>query len=57
MRSIIFVTFAILVTLAYVVPFSLLSEVPRFAGSFLFWVIFAGGAIVLLSLTMRSWNE
>lgn len=57
MRRVTLITFAILVVLAYVVPFSLLSEVPCFAGSFLFWIIFAGGAIALLSFTMRSWNE
>lgn len=57
MRRTTLVTFAALVVLAYVIPFSLLSEVPRFVGSFLFWIIFAGGAIALLSSTMRSWNE
>lgn len=50
-------TFGILVALAYVIPFTLLSEVPRFTGSFLFWIIFAGGAIALLFFIMRSWNE
>lgn len=51
------VIFGILVTLAYLVPFTVLSRVPRFSGSFLFWVAFAGAAVGTLYSAMRSWHE
>ncbi|MCS7242372.1 MAG: hypothetical protein N2205_06055 [Candidatus Caldatribacterium sp.] len=56
MEKIAFVVFVVLLVLAYLVPFVFLSEVARFSGSFLFWTIFAGGAVAILSLLMRSWN-
>ncbi|MEN3203830.1 MAG: hypothetical protein ABDK87_08945 [Atribacterota bacterium] len=57
MRKAFLVVFALLVTLAYTVPFTLLAETPRFVGSFLFWIVFAGTAIGILFLAMRSWHE
>ncbi|MBC7217933.1 MAG: hypothetical protein H5U36_07320 [Candidatus Caldatribacterium sp.] len=57
MKRAVLVAFAILVALACLLPFTLLSEVPRFSGSFLFWNGFAGASIALLYTAMRSWHE
>ncbi len=51
------VAFVLLVALAYLLPFTVLSRVQRFSGSFLFWSIFAVAAINLLYAAMRSWHE
>ncbi len=52
-----FVVFLSLVVLAYLLPFTVLSQVQRFSGSFLFWNIFAILAILILLRIMRSWHE
>lgn len=52
-----FVVFLSLVVLAYLLPFTVLSRVQRFSGSFLFWNIFAILAILILLRIMRSWHE
>lgn len=49
--------YLVLVFLAYLVPFTLLSRTPRVWGSFLFWVIFALIALVLLVKIMNQWNH
>ncbi|WP_438318561.1 hypothetical protein ACP6EK_04605 [Candidatus Caldatribacterium sp. SIUC1] len=49
--------FLSLVVLAYLLPFTVLSRVQRFSGSFLFWSAFAVLAILLLLRMMRSWHE
>jgi len=52
-----FVFYGILVVLAYLVPFTILSKIERFTGSFLFWNAFALLCIFVLLLVMRPWNE
>ncbi len=52
-----FVLYGVLVILAYLVPFTVLSRIERFIGSFLFWNAFALLCIFILLLVMRSWNE
>jgi len=53
----IFWVYFVLVFLAYVIPFTLLSGVTRISGSFLFWVIFAVFSLILLFKMMGTWND
>ncbi|MCX7667623.1 MAG: hypothetical protein N2Z84_01670 [Atribacterota bacterium] len=46
-----------LVLLAYLIPFTLLSRIPRVWGSFLFWVTFAFVALLLLIKIMNQWKH
>ncbi|MEW6045100.1 MAG: hypothetical protein AB1609_01255 [Bacillota bacterium] len=45
----------LLVLLAYVVPYTLLSGVRAWYGSFLFWVLFAVAAVGVVAWLTRSW--
>ena len=47
----------VLVVLAYVVPYTLLAEVDRWYGSFLFWMVFGLAAIVAIWAMTRSWRD
>ncbi len=47
----------VLVVLAYVVPYTLLAEVDRWYGSFLFWAVFGLAAIVAIWAMTRSWRD
>jgi hypothetical protein len=47
----------VLVVLAYVVPYTLLAEVDRWYGSFLFWTVFGLAAIVVIWALTRSWRD
>jgi cytochrome c oxidase subunit IV len=46
-----------LVGLAYVVPYVVLSGVDRWYGSFLFWALFGGAAILVNVLATRGWRD
>jgi hypothetical protein len=46
----------VLVVLAYVVPYTLLSGVDRWYGSFLFWTAFGLVAIAAIWAMTRSWR-
>ena len=46
-----------LVLLAYVVPYTLLSGVDAWYGSFLFWTVFGLAAIVVVWAMTRSWRD
>ncbi len=48
---------AILVLSAYVVPYTLLSNVDAWYGSFLYWNIFALVAIVIIIAIIRKWRD
>lgn len=48
---------AFLVLLAYVVPYTVLSGVDRWYGSFLFWTVFALVAIAAIWAMMASWRD
>lgn len=48
---------AFLVLLAYVVPYTLLSGVDRWYGSFLFWTVFGLVAIAAIWAMTRSWRD
>jgi hypothetical protein len=47
----------VLVVLAYVVPYTLLSGVDRWYGSFLFWTAFGLAAIAAIWAMTRSWRD
>ncbi len=47
----------VLVVLAYVVPYTLLSGVDRWYGSFLFWTAFGLAAIAAVWAMTRSWRD
>ena len=47
---------AALVLAAYVVPYTVLSDVKAWYGSFLFWVLFALAAIAVVTWLTRSWG-
>lgn len=48
---------AILLVLAYVVPYTVLSGVNRWYGSFLFWTVFGLAAIVAIWAMTRNWRD
>jgi hypothetical protein len=47
----------VLVVLAYVVPYTLLSWIDRWYGSFLFWTAFGLAAIAAIWAMTRSWRD
>ena len=47
----------VLVVLAYLVPYTLLSGVDRWYGSFLFWMAFGLAAIAAIWAMTRSWRD
>jgi hypothetical protein len=47
----------VLVVLAYVVPYALLSGVDAWYGSFLFWALFGLAAIAVNVLITRGWRD
>ena len=46
-----------LVLLAYVAPYTVLSEVDAWYGSFLFWTLFGLAAILVNAAIMGSWKD
>lgn len=50
------VLIAVLVLSAYVVPYTVLSDVKAWYGSFLYWVLFALAAIGVVAWLTRSWG-
>lgn len=46
-----------LVLLAYVVPYTVLSGVDAWYGSFLFWAVFGLAAILVNAAIMGSWRD
>lgn len=47
----------VLVMLAYLVPYTLLSGVDRWYGSFLFWTAFGLATIAAIWVMTRSWRD
>ncbi len=47
----------VLVMLAYLVPYTLLSGVDRWYGSFLFWTAFGLATIAAIWMMTRSWRD
>jgi hypothetical protein len=47
----------LLVAAAVVVPFTLLADVPRVTGAFLFWIGFALVVIALIVRATAGWRE
>jgi cyanate permease len=47
----------VLVLLAYLVPYTLLSRVDAWYGSFLFWMVFGLVAIAAIWAMTRSWRD
>jgi hypothetical protein len=57
-RGIVWATvMAFLVLLAYVVPYTVLSGVDQWYGSFLFWTVFGLVAIAAIWAMTRSWRD
>ena len=50
-------TMAILVGLAYLVPYALLSGVDSWYGSFLFWMVFGVAATLAIAAITWSWRD
>lgn len=48
---------AVLVVLAFVVPYALLSGIDAWYGSFLFWILFVLAAIAINTLIMWRWKD
>lgn len=48
---------ALLVLLAYVVPYTVLSGVDHWYGSFLFWTVFGLVAIAAIWAVTASWRD
>lgn len=46
-----------LVLSAFVVPFTLLTNVDAWYGSFLFWIVFAVVAIIVVMRMNSSWRD
>ena len=50
------IAMAVLVAAAVVVPFTLLSDVQRLTGAFLFWILFALAVIGLIVRAVSGWK-
>ena len=49
--------FLVLFVLDFVIPFHYLSEVPRLAGSFLFWMVWVLVAIASMFVLFMQWRD
>ncbi len=49
--------FSFLFTLDFIVPFSVLSDIPRLSGSFLFWIVWIIVAITSMFIIVIRWRE
>ncbi len=49
--------FLLLVLAAFVVPFTLLSEIFKFYGAFLFWGLFALASIASIGIICSRWKD
>jgi hypothetical protein len=49
--------FLFLFVLDFVVPFSVLKDIPRLSGSFLFWMVWIVVAIVSMFIIFLKWQE
>lgn len=49
--------FCFLLLLAVVIPFTVLSDVPKIYGSFLFWALFAVTAIISVGYITGQWRD
>ena len=47
----------VLVLLAYLVPYTLLSRLDAWYGSFLYWMVFGLAAIAAIWAMTRSWRD
>lgn len=46
-----------LVASAYLVPYTVLSGVDAWYGSFLYWTVFGAAAIAVIAAMTRSWKD
>ena len=49
--------FLAIIVLAYVVPFTVLTGLPRFWGAYLFWAILTIVAVVFMCFELSGWRE
>lgn len=49
--------FTIIILAAFILPFTLLQNIQRFYGSFLFWGLFAILAIISVGLLTKNWRD
>ena len=49
--------FLVLIILAVIVPYTLLTEIHVFSGAFLFWSLFAIVSIVCVALISSQWRD
>lgn len=47
----------LLVASAYFVPYTLLSGVDAWYGSFLYWAVFGAAAIAVIAAMTRTWRD
>lgn len=51
------VCMAVLVVSAYLIPYTVLTEIPRWYGSGLYWVLFALASIFVIAWLTAEWRE
>ncbi|NMB42223.1 MAG: hypothetical protein GX996_09880 [Firmicutes bacterium] len=49
--------FVVIVLAAFILPYYLFSNLPKFYGAFLFWSIFAIVAIISVGIITSQWRE
>ena len=49
--------FLFLLMVDFLVPFTLLADVPRISGSFLFWLIWIGIVIISMFVLFLRWQD
>ncbi len=49
--------FIFLFLVDFIIPFTLLTNVPRMSGSFLFWLIWIGVAIISMFMMFLRWQD
>ncbi len=48
---------AVLILSAFIVPYTLFSNVPKMTGAFLFWTLFALAAIISIFQVTNYWRD
>jgi amino acid permease len=49
--------FLVLVCLAYIVPYTLLTNVPKVYGAFLFWWVYIAAVVVCILTIIKDWRD
>ena len=55
--AVIYGIFALIIILSYAIPYTILAQVPRMYGAYLFWLAMAAVTILLVSVLTIKWRD